>query len=61
MAGEIVACASEFEGCCTKASLTGDAFSTVMLSVEEATALWDPFKTAIAWIVVVAASEIAPE
>jgi hypothetical protein len=32
----------------------------VIVSVEEATALWDPLKNAIAWTVDVAAIEIAP-
>jgi hypothetical protein len=59
-AGEIVAFATEFEGCSTKASFTGVGSFPVMVSVEEATALCDPFRTAIAWTVDVAAIEIAP-
>ncbi len=55
-----MACATVFEGCCTKASPTGVGFSVVMVRVEEATALWDPSKIAIAWTVDLAAIEIAP-
>ena len=55
-----MAFATEFEGCSTKASLTGVGSVPVMVSVEEATALCDPFRTAIAWTVDVAAIEIAP-
>lgn len=55
-----MACATVFDGCCTKASLARVGFSVVMVRVEEATALWDPSKIAIAWTVDVAALEIAP-